>query len=178
MQTSKKRPNILLESVTQRRTETSSTPSANKSLMRLEDFKQGSDSALLPQRWMYYRRDELSVLYMPPSSTRCFHTFKAPHSHSWPSSFFIDKILEDRFFPQPPLLPSTKCRWCRSSTAIKLCTQCLFDSDEFKQKMCLSPPIHYLPLKTCFCMGKLRIHSPCLVLLPIFSFRDLLTAHI
>lgn len=47
--------------------------SANQFLMRLADFKQGSDSALLPQRWMYYRRDELSVLYLPPSSTRRFH---------------------------------------------------------------------------------------------------------
>lgn len=86
-----------------------------------------------------------------------------PHSHGRPSSFFIDKILEDRFFPQ---LPSTKCGWCRFSTAIK--TACKN----------VSIATYYLPHRTCFRMGKWLIHSLCLVPLPIFSLRDILTAHV
>lgn len=92
-------------------------PSVNQFLMRPGDFKQGSDSALLPQRWMYYRGDERSVLYLPPPSTRRFLTHTVD-----PALVSLIRAWVERLPESHPSAPLSKMQLF--FLAFKLCTHC------------------------------------------------------
>lgn len=96
-------------------------PLANQSLMRLGDFKQGCDSAWIPQT-----RDELSVTDQPPSPTWQLLT----HA-TWPSSSFIDKILRGRFSLTESSCSAAKCDCCQMSAHVIGYVSCLLCSEWF-----------------------------------------------
>lgn len=96
-------------------------PLANQSLMRLGDFKQGCDSAWIPQT-----RDELSVTDQPPSPT--WHLLTRA---TWPSSSFIDKILRGRFSLTESSCSAAKCDCCQMSAHIIGYVSCLLCSEWF-----------------------------------------------
>lgn len=96
-------------------------PLANQSLMRLGDFKQGCDSAWIPQP-----RDELSVTDQPPSPT--WHLLT---DATWPSSSFIDKILTGRFSLTGSSCSAAKCDCCQMSAHVVSYVSCLLCSEWF-----------------------------------------------